>query len=440
MTRLGYGTGGALTTATNTAGLVTTFGYDSAHRVISVTRSNGPGTAAVTRFAYPSSSQSLVAQPGTDLGQAVSAVPHTTYTVDSSQRVTVAVDPLNRTRAATYTSLDDVATATTGAGGTTTFSHSSSVDAGESLTGVTAPTGATATLTYGNTGASAFLPSGGTDTQGNAALFTWDGAGNPLSQVNSSNAGATASLAYNGDGTLRTSTDTAGKVTTFTEDAATHQIVTITPPAGSVLGIIRLGYDQFDRVASVTDGRGVTTSYSYDLLDRVKTVGYAPSVAYTYDTAGNVKTRSDGVGTVTYGYDGLNRLTSRSATTGGGTLSWAYDPAGNLTSSTNGGGTTTYTYNDGNQLTSMSSPRSVLSVFGYNADGKRVDTWWKANSSAHTSFAAHTHTDFDASGRVARTWTSRASADTTKVFDTTYCYNTYLPGTAAKAVPAPTRR
>ncbi|GAA2018203.1 hypothetical protein GCM10009740_02440 [Terrabacter terrae] len=41
---------------------------------------------------------------------------------------------------------------------------------------------------------------------------------------------------------------------------------------------------------------------------------------------------------------------------------------------------------------------------------------------------AHTHTDYDSSGRISGTWTSRNSSDTTRVFDTTYCYVTVAAG------------
>ncbi len=54
---------------------------------------------------------------------------------------------------------------------------------------------------------------------------------------------------------------------------------------------------------------------------------------------------------VSYGYDGLNLLTSRTASTGGGTLTYGYDKDGNLTSVTNAGGTTTYQYNRPGNLT-----------------------------------------------------------------------------------------
>lgn len=424
----GSGSGGDLTSITNTGGVVTTIGYDSAHRVTSISRGNPGGAAALTRFAYPSGAQTLLADPNTNPASAVAAVPHTTYTLDANERVTQAVDPLGRTRSRTYTPLADVASATSPGGGIATATYGA--NSGESLTKLTSPTGASASLSYTGTGTNAYLPTGGSDTQGNAALKSYDGTGNQLSSANSATA-ASASVTYNSDGTLATSTSPAGKVTTYAVNTGTHQVTGITPPTGSGLGATALTYDGYGRLRSATDGRGDSATYSYDLLDRVTAIAYAgndaatTTVGYGYDPAGNQSTRTDATGTTTYGYDGLNRLTSRATTSPTGTpgqsLGYGYDPAGNLTSSSNGRGTTTYSYDDANQLATRTDPTGMLDYYEYTPDGKRSDTWWRA-SADHSSFAAHTHTDYDKSGRVARTWTARASSDTTRVFDTSYCY------------------
>ncbi|MEO7061990.1 MAG: hypothetical protein ABI083_19920 [Lapillicoccus sp.] len=189
-------------------------------------------------------------------------------------------------------------------------------------------------------------------------------------------------------------------------------------------------------------------SWSWD-LDRVTGIAYSgtgaatTSVGYGYDTAGNQHTRIDGTGTTTYGYDGLARLTSRVATAGGGTISYGYDPAGNLTSYANGLGTTTYTYDAGNQLTADVTPSGGKDYYAYNADGKRTDTWWRASTTTlptpPTSFAAQAHTDLDLAGRIARTWTSSASNDATRTYDTSTCYSPTSPGSPAPPPrPAPT--
>ncbi len=442
-----------LTSITDTAGGVTTFGwdaagnltsiddpsttvlniaYDSSRRVTAVEKGPATGTRSITRFSYPSSTQTQVASPNTDQTQPVSAVPHVTYTLDGTDRVTQAVDELGRTRKTSYTPMADIASATSPAGAVTSAAYGA--NSGESLTKVTAPTGATASLSYTSGSVNPYAPTGGTDAQGNAAVIGYDGAGNPTSTTNSGT-GAVAKVSYRaagtaGAGTLATSTDPAGKVTSYGIDTATNQITSITPPAGSGLGATALAWDGYGRLQSVTDGRGVTTTYTYTGVDQIDTIAYSdttPSISYTYNNSSQVQTRTDGNGTVTFTYNAHDNLIGRSATTGGGSLSWDYDLAGNLTGETTTRGTTAYTYDDANQLTSMTPPGSATTRFGYNADGLRADTWWKANAD-HSTFMAHTHTDYDSTGRIAGTWTSRNSSDTTKVFDTTYCYVTVAAG------------
>ncbi|MBY8854242.1 hypothetical protein K7G98_40795, partial [Saccharothrix sp. MB29] len=68
------------------------------------------------------------------------------------------------------------------------------------------PPGATPTAPNPNPGPPTTLPPGPPDSQGTNKLFTYDGAGNPLSSANTA-ASATSKVDYNADGTLNTSTD-----------------------------------------------------------------------------------------------------------------------------------------------------------------------------------------------------------------------------------------
>jgi len=108
-------------------------------------------------------------------------------------------------------------------------------------------------------------------------------------------------------------------------------------------------YDAGDHVASVTDPRGLVTTYTHDglghLLQQVSPD--TGTVNYAYDGYGRPSsmTRADGVQT-TYGYDGLNRRTSVSA--GGQTQTYAYDNCtnglGRLCSDSDATGATSYSY------------------------------------------------------------------------------------------------
>ncbi|MFF1819479.1 RHS repeat-associated core domain-containing protein [Kribbella sp. NPDC058245] len=436
-TSFGYdATTGDLVTITNGEGKQTAFQYDSSHRVKKVTQDNPAGGAA-TRFTYYSSGETYVADPNNTATNPADG-PQTYYTLNVQELVTKVVDPLNRVRSKTYTPLNDTATSTSGTGGVTTFGHDPSVNGGESLTDVTAATGAKATAAYANTGAAKFLPSGGKDGQGNNKLFTYDGAGNQLTSANSS-ATSTSTVTYNPDGTLDTSTDPRNNVTSYSRNTD-HQITGITPPTASSLAAIVVDYDGFGRLHSVRDGRGLRTIYAYDRADRVKTIQYSdttPDVAFTYDRAGNVTVRGDASGTTTWTYDAQNRVTSRTSSAGGGTLAYGYDKAGNLTSKTDARGTTNYVYDKANQVVEMTTPNGQKTAFGYDDNGKRTDAWFNTNT-AHTTFAAHTKTTFDKSGRISRTWTSRASNDATKVYDTGFCYSLYVAGQSCPSASAST--
>lgn len=429
VTTFGYASpGGDLISIENTGGNTTTFSYDTNHRVTAVSRGNGAQAPSVTRFAYLSDTQTAVAAPNTDQSQPVTSVPRTTYTLNDTERVTASLDPLNRNTETEYTEFADVKSRQTPTG-TTTGTYDPSVNGGESLTGLSSPTGASMSMTYGTGPDDKYLPTGVTDTQGTASTYSYSGSGNPLTSANSGTA-ASASVTYNTDGTLKTSKDPLGNVTSYPLDATAHRTTGITPPSGSGLGASALTYDGYGRVATVTDGRGAVATYSYNDLDQVTGISYSgaglpatTAIAYTYNNVGALKTRTDASGTTTWTYNTRGLTLSRTNTAGGGTLTYGYDRTGNVTSFTNARGTTTYGYDAANQLTSRTGTDGS-DYYAYNGDGKRTDTWWRANP-AHTTFAAHTFTKYDAAGRIVKTWTSRASNDATRAFDTEYCYSPY---------------
>ena len=177
--------------------------------------------------------------------------------------------------------------------------------------------------------------------------------------------------------------------------------------------------------------------YDYDSADRVLQVDFSDStttVSYTHNSAGQVATRTDASGVTTYTYDPLGRLASRVHPAGGGLLTYAYDLVGELVTETDGGGTTTHAYDDRNLLESTETPDGRVIRYGYDPDGKRSDTWFATNT-AKTTWAAHSHTDYDASGRVVRVWTARASNDATRVSDLSYSYASPGNGSCATAPP-----
>ena len=111
-------------------------------------------------------------------------------------------------------------------------------------------------------------------------------------------------------------------------------------------GTINYGYDNNGNLTSKIDARSITSSFVYDLLNRVTTRSYSdgtPTVTYTYDSASvsNSKGRltstssSVSVSNVT-AYDVLGRVTAGNQVTDGQTysMSYGYNLAGAQTSFT----------------------------------------------------------------------------------------------------------
>lgn len=426
-------TGGLIHSITPPTGGTVSFTYDSSRRVTSITRTNtSPGSPgnSITRFAYPTGSQTLVAGPNTNQGSAVSTVPHTTYTLDANARVTAATDAAGRSRPKTYTADFDTLTATQGTGtssGTTTNTYGANT--GQSITASKAPGGATGRAAYANTAAATkYLASSITDDAGNQSLYTFDGPGNMLTSTTAT--AATATLSYNPDGTVATALAPGnGSNKTLYTYNTDHQLTSVTPVTGSSLGARAFTYDTWGRRSTATDGRGTTTTYGYDADDRLASTTFSDttaSVSYTYNDNGQTLTRVDGSGTTTYGYDQLGRLTSRVNTAGGGTVSYGYDKASNLASTTDTRGTTTYTYDDSGVPTSLlyqyNGAPHVL-AFATDSRGRRTDNWMDANPD-HTTWAAHSHTDYDTTGRVTRSTAQVGTGDTDNrpVMDVSYCH------------------
>ena len=151
-------------------------------------------------------------------------------------------------------------------------------------------------------------------------------------------------------------------------------------------------YTDNGKTASLTDANGNKTSYAYDGLDRLSTTTY-PSITVGagssnpgdyeqlgYDAASNVISRRlrDGQ-TITYGYDNLNRMTSR-ATPGSAYLDW--DVA--------------YQYDLLNRLTNATGDGYAVNAFGYDALDRLT---------TEQNYNATTYHAYDLAGRQTRlTW------------------------------------
>lgn len=205
------------------------------------------------------------------------------------------------------------------------------------------------------------------------------------------------------------------------------------------------------RLKRRTDARGQHTDYTYFLDGRLKDTTFpnaviaTPTVSFTYDAMyGRLTTMVDGTGTtaytykaagtlgagqvatldgplsndtLTYTYDELGRLASR--TLNGVTGTWTYDALDRLSTQTDPIGTFTYAY-DGqtDRLASLTYPNgqtSSYSYFGNTSDRRLSDIHHRTGGGATLSRFQYT---YDVVGNIV-TWTQHYETDV-KAYDFTH--------------------
>jgi RHS repeat-associated protein len=393
-------------------GRKTSYTYDPKGNVKSITRLAGTSGALTTQFSYDPAFNQL-ASITDPLNHSVN------YSYDGKGNLESVKDALDRTSTFTYNAAGQLRTAKDPLDHVWTYGYT----VGD-LTSVRDPLGRTTSL---------FADSAGrviteTDPMGHVVRRDYDDR-NQLTKVTDPLAGTTQ-FGYDLAGNLQTVTDARQNVTTYGYDDMSR----ITSRKDALLNTESFDYDRNSNLVKFTDRKGQVTTYQYDGLNRRTFVGfgtvggpkgstYSSSITYTYD-AGNrvtklVDTRG---GTITRGYDGLDRLTNetapnaprggivytydnadRRATMKVGSLSpvvYGYNNANQLTSVTQGtssvgldydaagrpktltlpdGIVQTYGYDDANEVTSISYSKGANTLgdlaYGYDAAGRRAAVW-----------------------------------------------------------------
>lgn len=429
--------------------------YDSESRVVSIARPDGNGNEPTWTFSYatsdsrcPSGTVSVVSE--TDPNQ------HTTvYCSDALARVTKTIDPLGRTSSTSWNSNNNVKSTTNTAGGTSDYTYDSNNP--ENLTKVEGPAnpqGLRQTDTYGYTDSShPFYPTAYTDAQNHSWALKYDNAGNQIQQSEGNAPGQNpVSTDYNSNGTVAgvldakqtdacTDSKNNSETVCYSYDSS-HNPSEIDYP--SPLGSFHFTWDTVNRLASITDGKNQTTSYSYDALDRLTKITYqdGSTISYAYDGDGNLTSETDGSAVTTYSYDDLNRLVSETKPDNT-TIEYGYDAAGQLTSVTENNQTTSYSYDAAGRLTSIqeSTSPSAISI-SYPDETHTTITYpggATVNSSYDNAFRLTSITDKNGTGNTVAsysygyTWTdpnnvqhdgSQRSSVTTLDGTTNYTYDT----------------
>lgn len=244
--------------------------------------------------------------------------------------------------------------------------------------------GATRENTYGGCGCAGGEVTTVRDEQGRRRKLTMDVLGR-LKQVDELNwdqsVYATTSYTYNVRDQL-TNINQGGQNRSLAYDGYGRLQSRTTPEQGTTT----YSYFNDDTVQTITDARGATTTFAYNNRHLVTGITYGvptgvaatPNVSFAYDAAGNRTSMTDGLGSVSYNYDQLSRLTSETRTfTGVGsyTLSYAYNLANELTSMTNQSGAQVgYSYDSTGRPTSVSGSgyagvSSYVNSLSYRAFG-----------------------------------------------------------------------
>lgn len=153
-------------------------------------------------------------------------------------------------------------------------------------------------------------------------------------------------------------------------------------------------YDDLGRISSETDHSARTTSYKTDEAGNVyeKTNRLNEITRYTFDSgqrnnrvdylkdgtaetfgfdaAGNRNAAANGLVGYTFGYDRLNRLTTK-LDSRGKNMAFTFDKVGNiLTKTTYQGATTSYVYNAANRLVMLRNPDYTQVDYQYDPAGR----------------------------------------------------------------------
>ncbi len=428
---------------------LTTYDYDDAGQLITLVEPNGNATGATasdwtwtygyddsgnrSSFAHPDGGTSAIHYDALNRpDEWTDALEHTSSVeYDNNGDVITSTDALEHSKTFTYDKLDRLHTSTDERSKTWTYDYFAT---GE-LQQITSPLGYVRSYGIDDDGRTTSMvdPRGnvsGADPNDYTWIYGYDEAGNrnsvadPLSNE--------TDYLYDGLNDLTQVTDQRSNATGFGYDAM-NRLSTVTPPAAGASGTLETvyGYDADGNLASRTDPYGHATSWQYDLdgLQTQRTIPVVGSWNSTYDDNGNLKTLETpagsatgtlGDGTITYGYDRMNRLASTDYSDSTPDVSRTYDDAGRPETMDDGVGSVIYTFDDADRLTEIarSGGGSGLNgsfLYGYDDAGNVTSRTYPDSSSVSGGFdddgRLHTITsggstttfDYDAAGNLTTT-------------------------------------
>ena len=365
-------------TVTDDLGRVTRFGYDANGNTTSITRMDGTPEALTTLMDYGAyNSLHTVTNP---LGNVL------TYNLDTLGRVASSVDPDGVTTAYTYNGpFGQVSTAQDGYGETTTHSYQLGNPVGDQD-----PSGRSVRRDFDRVGRLLSFR----DARGYATSYTYDVLDRAKTRTDPFN--GVAQYDYDENGNQLTARDPLNNPTTF-EYGNMDRMIKRTDALGR---FEQFTYDFNGNLTLYRDGGNVKTEFQYDALNRLSFIGYNQvisgatttydsTVSYTYDGANRLTQIVDSsFGTIKRTYDDFDRLTSEaSCPTGTGppcpnrTISYTYDDGGRRdTMTVPNHGTIQYVYYPSNRLKTILPPTGGSLLFEYDKVGRKKHTLYLPGS------------------------------------------------------------
>ncbi len=291
----------------------TTWAYDALNRMTGVV---APGGLSTT-YTYDAAGQRTAMQDQTG---------STTYTYDDLGRLTSITTPDLRTARLTYDQAGNLSSVTDygGAISTRTYDRRNRLvvltaadqsrttytyDDGDLPLTTTYPNGVTATLGYDGAGRlTSWVNRRADSTTISGYTYTYDALGRKTSVLDS--VGLT-SYAYDSNDRLQQVTDPDGKITSYTFDGAGNRLTQVVTPNGVLAQTTGYTYDPADRLTQVTAPDGSIKTHTYDDRGNLTDDG---TNTYAYDGLNRlVSVSQGGVQIASYSYNGDDLRTSKTA-------------------------------------------------------------------------------------------------------------------------------
>ena len=169
---------------------------------------------------------------------------------------------------------------------------------------------------------------------------------------------------YDNDGNSKVMTNPSG--TTYyaydPRDRLTNETQVNTVSSSKITSTFLYSYDATSNIVSITYPDSTVVNYKYDALNRISSVGSYATLTYTLDSMIKSIAYDNGI-TTSYTYDSMDRplsITSSNSSHTFQSLAYQYDSPGNLIKIDSG--TYTYTYDNLNRLNSSIGPSGTSTI------------------------------------------------------------------------------